>query len=1174
MKYPALALVLIAILAIFGLTWLSSDDEPPTGIERPAQLDSPAELDVPPSGTELLPSESEGAVSTERTARPAVVAAGQLDPEQTVWLSGRVELPASCIEDETLEVFALETERRYAALARALDREDTDEPGVAGLLARVPVSLTGTFELPLDRELERAWLLLRGRFLYLSEAVPVGTDDPGQEIVLTPTAGALVQGRVRPPAGVELAPGELGGLEIRFRTEGELANAVDFSSDPVSWSTRVETGEDGSFELRAAPAAVDYDITVEHPRFAALRETTGGFEACSVRHMELALRRGGSVNGVVVDQDGAPVADATVKAALPGKWFGFDDHAVRSASSAADGSFELVGVPSGHLVLRGEGRGYLESKRVKVEVADGDRIEGLTVALSSGKAISGTLTWPDGRAASGVRVRAEFDKAHMAGAGAFNALRGGSGEGESGPDGRFEVAGLGNGPFMLSAKHWASLDGTPKDPDAAEDQDWPGADGEGAEGHDPSWILYQARQDGLSPGVEDVPLVLHPPLGLWGRVVDQDEAPVTRFEVRAARVSEGVFGEFSDTSRSQEFVSEDGAFLLEGLIEGTWKVTVQGDEYVTLEASVVSLPADTQGDPVLVRVLRTARVAGVVVAPDGNPVSGAEVSIDTGSPAWQVAMSGQEPVKTRSTDDGTFELVGVPPQRIGLLARAKGYARSAAVTLELAPGEAATEVVLSLTEGGTLTGEVFDDAGEPAVGRMIVLNQMKTFDNRVTTADREGHFRIEHLEPGTWQVIAMDRSADFTASEESFDVGSMMDSMEISQADITDGETTHVVLGAPPADPVRVTGKVTLGGEPYRGAMVAFFPEGSKLYERMQMATVDADGGYALTLDGAGNYVVSISRLPGAAGQQNTIEFAQEVPERSEFEADFELPLGRISGRVLGPDGGPASGARVTLTSADGARSDQLFGGQYTEIPTEADGTYDIVGLRPGTYRLAAGGAPILGLGGGARFGRVVHDAIRLGEDTWLENVDFRLPAPGSIAAVVRGLDGDPVEGADIFVRDANGTVVEPFSFVTTDSTGKGLVAGLAPGEYTVSARLDDAACGPSGIVRVAEGETRGVELRLEEGAVLWIKLLGGDGEPTKASVRVLDEDDREMGAMFGMQDLQKLYLEGGFSPSEHRLGPLPPGKYRVIAEGEGIRANKPVTIRGGGERKLTVRLK
>jgi hypothetical protein len=232
------------------------------------------------------------------------------------------------------------------------------------------------------------------------------------------------------------------------------------------------------------------------------------------------------------------------------------------------------------------------------------------------------------------------------------------------------------------------------------------------------------------------------------------------------------------------------------------------------------------------------------------------------------------------------------------------------------------------------------------------------------------------------------------------------------------------------------------------------------------------------------------------------------------------------------------------------------------------------VGLRPGTYRLAAGGAPLLGLGGGARFGRVTRDQVRVGEDVWLEDVDFRLPAPGSVSVIVHGTDGEPVEGANIFVRDTNGSVVEPFSFVTTDSTGKGVVPGLAPGEYTISARVDSAACAPSGTVRIDEGETTDVELRLEDGAILWIKLQTKDGDPIRATVRVLDENGHDMGVMFGMQDLQKRYLEGGFSPNEHRLGPLPPGKYRVIAEGEGIRANKPVTIRGGSERKITLRLK
>ena len=47
-------------------------------------------------------------------------------------------------------------------------------------------------------------------------------------------------------------------------------------------------------------------------------------------------------------------------------------------------------------------------------------------------------------------------------------------------------------------------------------------------------------------------------------------------------------------------------------------------------------------------------------------------------------------------------------------------------------------------------------------------------------------------------------------------------------------------LGAPPADPVRVHGQVTQAGRSVEGAIVSFFPSGPKLYERLKVASTDA----------------------------------------------------------------------------------------------------------------------------------------------------------------------------------------------------------------------------------------------------------------------------------------------------------------------------------------------
>ena len=463
-----------------------------------------------------------------------------------------------------------------------------------------------------------------------------------------------------------------------------------------------------------------------------------------------------------------------------------------------------------------------------------------------------------------------------------------------------------------------------------------------------------------------------------------------------------------------------------------------------------------------------------------------------------------------------------------------------------------------------MTGVVYGKDGNFATGFLIVLNS-QDMQQMFSTTNSEGEFSVENIAPGQWQVIAMNSGEDYSTDSEG-GYGGLMDSMSMSQAEISEGESTHIVIGAPPQNPVKITGEVTHDGEPFPGANLMFFAEGTKLYENMKFATFGEDGRYSVTVDGPGDYVVFLQRMGRTQVQQQNVEFTIEVPLAEEFVYDFEVPLGRISGQVTDSTGTPAAGARLTLANDGGFRSDVLMGGQYSEVLTDAEGRYDLVGLRPGTYMVAAGGAMLLDTTGTSdtKVGRVTRGGVRLSENEWKKNLNFQLEAPGAIDVYVLGLDGQPLERAGVFLRDSEGRPVEPFSFSGTNATGHCVVKGLAPGDYSVMARKDLVSSQESPPIRVTAGGTKKVEVRMEEGTILWIKLKDSEGKDARAAISVVDtKTGQDWAAFFGVEDLQVLYLEGGFSPTEHRLGPLPPGKYRIRANGEAGTKTKPVSLRG-----------
>jgi hypothetical protein len=314
-----------------------------------------------------------------------------------------------------------------------------------------------------------------------------------------------------------------------------------------------------------------------------------------------------------------------------------------------------------------------------------------------------------------------------------------------------------------------------------------------------------------------------------------------------------------------------------------------------------------------------------------------------------------------------------------------------------------------------------------------------------------------------------------------------------------------------------------------------------------------------------------------ATGQQQSVEFQREVPAGEEHELLLELPVGGIAGVVLGPDGKPVAGARVSLAVDGPIQNGSVTGGNYAEVSAGPDGRYELRWLRPGNYSVAAGGALFGGLfgdAGGQTFGRQVRRGLVVGEGQWLRGVDFRLRTPGRIEGRVVGASGEAVTGAAIFLRDEDGNTIDRISMVATDATGRFEYTGLEEGLYQVSARTAALVSPEPQGVRVTAGEASAVTLTLDQGTVLVVGLSDGDGNSVRCSLVVTDPNGQQVNGLWSMTDLMSVFSGGGISSDEQRVGPLAPGKYRLEATSEdGRSAKKSVTLEGQGERRIRLRL-
>jgi len=906
---------------------------------------------------------------------------------------------------------------------------------------------------------------------------------------------------------------------------------------------------EGRFELRALPCGVQHALKVDAKDYADAKVPGLEFEPGRVRELDLALLVGATVRGFVRDEAGASLAEAEVKAAENGM-FGFPGEELGGAKSDANGAFALEHVAPGKFLVVAKKAGQLDSEPQKLELADGQQRDGLVITLGRGASISGRVELADGNAADGAEVKISFDPEAMAGMGALNAARGGSGETKCGADGHFEVTGLGKGPFVAAATLQRG------NGDAAE-----------------KWI---ARAKAIAPGTNDLTLRLVAPSIVAGRVRDEAGAPVTTFHVRASQASGSFFMQTSE-SRGGDYKDPKGEFQLRDLEPGSWTIEASAKGFGPMTPLELTLPRADQ-TPLELVLAPAASVVGKVVDPSGAPVAGAKVTlqIDNAQRLQRIRGEIQAP-EAISAADGAFTLEGLASGTSSIFAAREGFAPSETATVEARAGQPAEGVVLQLRKGATVSGEVYGKDGKHANGAQIIAQEQGSWLPSLKRSDANGEFVFENLAPGPWTISAILSGGDVDLEGGASDAtASFMDNMRFTMVTLEDGKEEHVVLGAPPKDPVVVEGKVEHAGEPVAGGILSFMAEGAKGMEALKIASVGADGRYHVELAQPGGYLVTVQvNKSGAAFQQDSVVFHETIPETKQHTLDFEMPLGAVRGLVRGADGNPLSGARVTITTDGGIESGTVLGGHYAEATTDEHGRYAFEYLRPGGYAVAAGGAMFGGaFGGKTEAGRKVRDGLHVSEGKAIEGVDFELSEPGNIRGRVVDANGVGVKDASIFVRDSEGRALDHLSMITSAGDGSFTYEGVAEGEYLVSAHGKNLASAESAPVKVKKGETASVELALFPGTTLVVEIVDEEGKPLSAQLTVTDPRGRQMQGLMGLAEMAASFSDG-FSSSTERVGPLPPGTYTVTAtSADGRKSSKPVTLDGQPERKLKVHLR
>ena len=425
------------------------------------------------------------------------------------------------------------------------------------------------------------------------------------------------------------------------------------------------------------------------------------------------------------------------------------------------------------------------------------------------------------------------------------------------------------------------------------------------------------------------------------------------------------------------------------------------------------------------------------------------------------------------------------------------------------PGEGGSNAPAPLSPAVDLTrvdrdrdvhGRVSDEAGDPVAGarvralrypwrRTFALNP-EGWDEHETagaaTSAADGTFAIR-LRRGALVDVVVEADGFGTATVERAQAGERVDvelRPEVEPVDRPEPRWTESIRG-------RVTDADD--GDPIAGAVVGLF------WSQKHPVRSDADGRFVLPVPtGFSRNGITVS-AEGYGREERAVGSRDRTIDVSLRRGDT------VAGRIVGRDGAPVAGARVSAAASLVGPGGHQTGWSAGHAVTSDDGRFAITGLRRDTVHTLVVVAP--------DHGRALldFDPHPAGPAT-IDLGDVRLPAPLAIEGVVLDAGGAPLARVDVELRGANrdrgrrrsgaapGWEYGNVENRRTDDLGRFRFPDLAPGDYAIVAapREPTSRATP---VELDDADVLDAVVRLAAGRSITVTVLDPDGAPVAGAV-------------------------------------------------------------------------